>query len=463
MRLSIRWRLVLWNVLGLAVVLAGFAALVYGLMAHTHYDRLDRTVLAEFRDMEEDQPSGEPLRDWMAEIKEHDNFACVLYDAGGKVCERTSDLPPEAIPPAPPAGADPRFLDAAPPGLGRQRVLVGGLRLGGQPYTAILMAPLDDVDRELGLLLWAIFLAVPAALAASGAWSYFMARKALAPMERLRRSTREITAVRLDRRLSVRNAHDELGRLTATINDMIARLERSFAEVRRFTADASHEMRTPLAVIRNEAEVALARPIGEEGCRNLLGSILEEVDRLTRLTDQLLTLAREDADAVLPPQAAVDLAALVRSVVETMRPLAESRGVALTAEAEGPVEVRGDEARLRQVLYNLLDNAIKYTPEGGAVAVRCGRDGGEAVLAVRDTGVGIPPEHLHRVFDRFYRADKARTREQGGAGLGLSIARSIAAAHGGRIELESALGKGATFIVRLPEGGKAPNGEGGAS
>jgi two-component system, OmpR family, heavy metal sensor histidine kinase CusS len=467
MRLNIRWRLALWNVLGLAVVLAGFAVLVYALLAHTHYEHLDRSVLAEFRELEEEQRADEEgrarLRDWIAEVKEHDNFTCVLYDAEGKVYERTRELSDDMAPPAPHADDRRRFFDADFPGLGRQRVLVGELRAGARPFTAVLMAPLEEVDRELGLLLWAILLAVPAALAASGGWSYFMARKALAPMERLRRSTEEITATRLDRRLPIANSHDELGRLTLTINEMISRLERSFVEVRRFTADASHELRSPLAVIRSEAEVALNRPIGEEVCRNLLGSILEEVERLTRLTDQLLVLAREDADAAPRPQGPVDLTALVGVVVENMRPLAESKGIAFTAEADGPVEVRGDEVGLREIVYNLLENAIKYTAGGGEVAVRCGRGGGEAFVVVRDTGVGIAPEHQARVFDRFYRVDRTRSREQGGTGLGLSIARSLAAAHGGSIELESAPGKGATFIVRLPEGGEAPNGEGGTS
>ena len=463
MRLNIRWRLALWNVLGLAVVLAGFAALVYGLAAHTHYEHIDRSLLAEFQELEEEQRPDEEnrarLRDWIAEVKEHNNFICVIYDADGKVYERARELSDGATPPAPHVAGGRRFFDADFPSLGRQRVLVGELRAADNSFAAVLMAPLEEVDRELGLLLWAILLAVPAALSASGGWSYFMACKALAPMEQLRRSTKEITATRLDLRLPVANTHDELGRLTGTINEMITRLERSFAEVRRFTADASHELRTPLAVIRSEAEVALTHPLGEEGSRNLLGSILEEIERLTRLTDQLLTLAREDADAAPRPEA-VDLTTLVSVVVDNMRPLAESKGVTLTVKKDGPVEVRGDGVRLRQVLYNLLDNAIKYTPEGGLVAVRCGRGEGEAFVAVWDTGVGIAPEHQPRVFDRFYRVDKARSREQGGTGLGLSIAQSIVAAHGGRIELDSAPDRGTTFTITLPESPGPPNGPG---
>jgi signal transduction histidine kinase len=232
---------------------------------------------------------------------------------------------------------------------------------------------------------------------------------------------------------------------------MIARLEQSFREVRRFTADASHELRTPLAVIRTEAEVALNQPLSAADNQQLLGSILEECERLTRLTDQLLTLAREDAgSAGLAVRAALDLPALVLGAAETMRALAEVRGVTLTAEANGPLSVQGDEVRLRQVLYNLLDNAIKYTSPGGRVEVAVARQQGFAVVRIRDNGIGIPAEHLSRVFDRFYRVDKARSRAEGGTGLGLSIARSIVTAHDGQIELTSKPGEGTTCTVRLP-------------
>jgi heavy metal sensor kinase len=455
MRLSIRWRLTLWNVLGLAVVLGGFAVLVYGLLARAHYERIDRGLRAEFGELEEDQHLTDEgrgrLRHWIAEAKEHENFFCVVYDARGEVYERTEELSAASVLPAPPVGSEgPRFQDIAVPTLGRQRILAGRLRPGKLAFTVVLMAPLEEVDREMGLVRTALLLAVPAALAVCGGWGYMMARKALAPMERLRRSTEEITASRLDRRLPVANTHDELGRLTQTVNAMIARLERSFAEIRRFTADASHELRTPLTVIRTEAEVTLSKPHDPDECRNLLGSILEECDKLTRLTEQLLTLAREDVGADRPPLERVDLAVVVRGVVEDMRPLAETRGLRLRAEGDGEFPVRGDALRLRQVFVNVVDNAIKYTPAGGEVAVEMGRLDCQLIVTVRDTGIGIAAEHLGRVFDRFYCVDKARSREQGGTGLGLSIAQSIVTAHGGRMELASIPGQGTTCTVRLP-------------
>jgi heavy metal sensor kinase len=271
-------------------------------------------------------------------------------------------------------------------------------------------------------------------------------------MGALRRSTDAVTADRLDRRLPIPNPHDELGRLTQTINAMIARLERSFAEVRRFTADASHELRTPLAALRTEVEVALGKPLGLDDHRQLLGNLLEELGRLSRLTDQLLALSRRDAGVEHFDPATVGLHALVASVVDALRPLAEVKRVGLRLDAEGPVQVTGDEGQLRQVFINLLDNALKYTPEGGVVTVRVGPRGQGGTVVVEDTGIGIAPEHLPHVFDRFYRVDKARSRAEGGTGLGLSIARSIVTAHGGTIELASAPGQGTTCTVTLPLG-----------
>jgi heavy metal sensor kinase len=306
------------------------------------------------------------------------------------------------------------------------------------------------VDRELGRLLTALAMAVPVALVFSGGVSYLLARASLAPVGRLRTLAREVTADRLDRRLEVANPGDELGGLALTINEMIGRLERSFAEVRRFTADASHELRTPLTAIRAEAEVALGRPGMPAEQQALLSSILEECERLHRLTDQLLALSREDAGVAPQTREPLDLTTLVAGVVETMRPLAEAKGLRLLSRGDGPVPVRGDPGRLRQVFFNLLDNAIKYTPGDGEVETCIEARGAAAFVSVRDTGVGIPPEHLPRVFDRFYRVDKARSREIGGTGLGLSIVRSIVTAHGGEIDLKSGPGQGTDCTVRLP-------------
>jgi heavy metal sensor kinase len=455
MTLNIRWRLTLWNTLGLAVMLLAFAALVYGMLRHALYEQLDRRLAGALGQLEEDpRTAAEPdkrVHYWIDEWKEHENLSAVVYGADGNVLERTEQLAGDSVPPTPAvSGSERRTGDRAIPNLGRQRVLEGSLRLGDRPSSIVIMAPLEDVDHELGELRTVLAMAVPIVLLLSGGLGYFLARKALAPMERLRRSTEEITAERLDRRVPVVNPWDELGRLTETFNAMIGRLERSFAEIRRFTADASHELRTPLTAIQTEAEVALAEPLDLAEHQQLLGSILEECGRLTRLTDQLLALAREDARAARQARERVDLAALVGEVAETMRPLADAKLLRLHVEANRATWVLGDAARLREVFFNLIDNGIKYTREGGEIELCVGQNGLEAVVTVRDTGIGIPAEHLPHVFDRFYRVDKARSRAEGGTGLGLSIAQSIAGAHGGRIELASTLGQGTTCTVRLP-------------
>jgi heavy metal sensor kinase len=460
MRLSIRWRLTLWYTLALAMVLLGFSGLVYGLLAHALYERIDDALLAQFRLLQQEE--GDPraaedpakrLRYLIHELQEHAGILCVVYDAQGRVTQHTEEMAAQSVPPAPAAPpGGPQWVDTTNATLGRQRALIGRLHLGGADYTVLLLDGLGDVDRELGELLTVLAMAVPAALVVAGALGYLLARQTLAPLTRLDRLTNEITAERLDRRLPVANPQDELGRLTQTINAMIARLEHSFAEVRRFTADAAHELRTPLTAIRTEAEVSLGKPLTAAEHQQLLGSILEECERLTRLTDQLLTLARGDAGGLRQNRESLDLAALVSTVAETMRPLAEARGLRLCVERDGALPVQGDEAHLREVFYNLVDNAVKYTPAGGSIEVRLRRHDQDAVVTLRDTGVGIPAEHLTHVFERFYRVDRARSRAEGGTGLGLSIAQNIIRAHGGRIELASTPGQGTTCTVTLPTG-----------
>jgi heavy metal sensor kinase len=453
--LSIRWRLTLWNTFALAVVLAGFAALVYGLLARALYQQIDQRLLGGLRQLEQDRrlaadPAGR-LRYWADELREHDNLSCAAYSPGGEILVRTNELAQVSVPAAPAVDAGVRRLsDRDVPIVGRQRVLEAGVWLGDQDGAVVLLAPLEEVDRELARLRTALLMAVPAALAVTGAVAYLLARKALAPVERLRRSTRAITADRLDRRLPVHNPGDEFGGLAQAINDMIGRLERSFTEVRRFTADASHELRTPLTAIRTEAEVALRDPAMPPEQQQLLGSILEECDRLSRLTEQLLALAREDAGAAPSAREPLDLTEVAVEAAETLRPLAEAKNVQLSLPRRDRVGVRGDSSRLRQVFLNLIDNAIKYTHEGGTVEVSCEGHGRNAVVLVHDSGVGIPPEHLPHIFDRFYRVDKARDRGQGGIGLGLSIAQSVVLAHGGRVEVSSVPRQGTTLRVTLP-------------
>jgi signal transduction histidine kinase len=231
---------------------------------------------------------------------------------------------------------------------------------------------------------------------------------------------------------------------------MIARLERSFEETRRFTADAAHELRTPLAVMRSAVEVALRSPREPEHYRRVLCEVLEEIERLSRLAEQLLFLCREDSGLARLASIELRFDDLVRGTVEHMAVVANAKGLALQTGDISPCSIRGDADQLRRLLFNLLDNAIKFTPVGGRVGVTLNRLNGHASVVVSDTGIGISPEQLPRVFDRFYRVDPARGPEADGTGLGLAICRSIAEAHGGRMVIESVPGEGTRATFTLP-------------
>jgi heavy metal sensor kinase len=453
-RLSIRWRLTLWITLALAVVLTCFAALVYGMLHHALFEQTDRSLEAGFGQLRGDPrvetATDERLLYWIDEYKNHQDLFCAVYLPDGTLHARTPGLAKDSVPPLPAGPQDRWVYDDRLPVIGRQRIMAERMRFGGREFVVMLLAPLEAADREMDQVRTVLLAAGLVTLLLSAGLAYWLARKALAPVDKIRRETDAITADRLDQRLVAPNPHDELGRLTRTINAMFARLERSFAEIRRFTADASHELRTPLTALRTEVEVALAKQLSLADHRQLLGGILEELVRLSRLTDQLLTLSRRDAGVEHFTPARLALHSLVAGVVEAMRPLAESRGVLLRLDGDAPVPVAGDEGRLRQVFINVLDNALKYTPEGGTVVVRVEPGDRTGIVTVVDTGIGIPPEHLHLVFDRFYRVDKARTRAEGGTGLGLSIAQSIVKAHGGTIAMSSTVGRGTVCTVALP-------------
>ncbi|HYT88851.1 MAG TPA: heavy metal sensor histidine kinase [Gemmataceae bacterium] len=456
MTLSIRWRLALWFGAVLAVVLIAFGTAVYLTMRHHALGRIDQGLSEELADVLAEVGRAQTevdLSEWLERrFAHHEGFDFQITRPSGDRFFANRRLAGAALP-LPDAvylSDSPFYRDVSTEGGKRWRVVSVQVRGPRNLLTVQVARSLAGFDHESKELLLTMLLIGPLMLLVAVGGGYFLARRALAPVDQLRRRTQEITADRLDRRLPVANPGDELGLLGQTINEMIGRLERSFAEIRRFTADASHELRTPLTAIRTEAEVALRSNGVPAEQQQLLGSILEECGRLTRLTEQLLTLSREDAGIGRPGPAPVDLAALLHGVTETMRPVAEAKGVRLQVDIAGPLWVQGDGIRLPQVFFNLLDNALKYTLEGGSVQVRGEARGAAVVATVRDTGEGIAPEHLPHVFDRFYRVDKARSREQGGTGLGLSIAKSIVAAHGGQIELDSARGRGTTCTVTLP-------------
>jgi len=318
--------------------------------------------------------------------------------------------------------------------------------------TSILVVgrPADVVISALSALRNTLLLAVPLTLLLSAGGGLFLIRRALRPVDTMIATTRTIEETDLSRRISVQS-HDELGRLSQTLNSMLNRLEEAFARQRQFTDDASHELRTPLSVIEAEATLALRRDRTAEEYRETLATIAEESVSMHRLINQLLTLARSDAtDQESLETEDFDLGAIIIDVAAALRPLAQERSIALSTETS-PLHVMGDPIRVRRLIVNLMDNAIRYTEPSGLVTATLVKEGGLAVFRVKDTGIGIAPEHLDTVFERFARADSSRHRgsEANGSGLGLAICRQIVQLHGGTIEVESTPGQGSIFTVRL--------------
>lgn len=447
-RLSIRWRIALWNTAAFAVILLGFGLAVYGLLRKTHYDQVDRRLQAQFCDLTNHSVgTGNPWGPLLAQ--KNGGYSAYVLDKDRQVVEQAGNLSREdmAVVDAP-NGEAPRFDTDYLPGAGHVRRLIAWMPNVEPERTVVILADLEHVDEELWEVIRTLLITTPITLLAAASIAYFLAYKALSPVDGLRRMTNEITAERLDRRLPIRNPADELGLLAQTINSMIARLERSFSEIRRFTADASHELRTPVSVIRSEAELGLAAAHCSEPARKRFESIVEECGRLADLTTQLLALCREEAGLTQMRRAPVHLRSLISDSVAIMRPLAEAKQQELVVDIQDDAVILGDAERLRQVFCNLLENAIKYTPGGGRLSVTLVRHNSEAVLTIEDNGIGISSEDLPRVFDRFYQTTPGRS--EGGAGLGLSIVKSIVTAHQGRIEVASKVGSGSVFNVFLP-------------
>lgn len=316
-------------------------------------------------------------------------------------------------------------------------------------------ASYEHMEDALHGLALALALGLPLTIAVAITGGYWLMRRAFKPVDEITRSAERITSRNLNERLPGTRTGDELERLSVALNRMIARLEESFLYVSRFTADASHELRTPLTILRGELEAAAGQPQVAPELRETIGSALEETERLSRIVESLMAISRLDAGEARMERGILDLAELVAGTTEQMRLLAVDKDVALRCESRGRVRVEGDRARLKQVIVNLVDNAIKYTPAGGVVDVEICATNGRATLEVSDNGVGIPAEALPHIFERFYRVDKARSRQMGGAGLGLSIVKAIVTAHGGQVRVESVEGKGSRFLVDLPVAGEA--------
>jgi len=321
---------------------------------------------------------------------------------------------------------------------------------GGRQFTVITAQSLDGVSADLRTLRDVLAFAVPLLIAIAAVGGYLLASRSLRPIGWMATQSRRISGHNLDSRLDIGDAADELATLASSFNELLSRLDQSFDSMRRFVADASHELRTPISVIRGEADVALSHDRSPAEYRESLAIILDESRRISRLVDDLLNLARADAGHVKLQLQEFYFNDLLTECCRSVQALAAARHIQLECECPDDVPFRGDEELLRRLVVNLLDNEIRYTPVGGHVAASLNANGSELRIQVSDSGAGIPAEAVPHVFERFYRADKARSRQEGGFGLGLAIVKWIAESHKGEVDLATGPGMGSTFTVKLP-------------
>ncbi len=473
---SVRTRLTLWYVGVLALVLLTFSIGVHILLAHNLQQRLDtelhNTIVTLTEMIERERAEGETSSEAAKSVLE-EVYAPLqtifIYDSQGQLAANKPAVTGAALTLSLPLAANIsdnvsfatlpiKQNDKAEMRVARQAI---HLKADSSPYFIIVAQPLESLTAELILVRKIFYLVVPLALLLAGAGGWLLARKSLAPVVEMSAQARQLSAENLNERLPVANPRDELGQLAATFNDLLGRLNSSFERQRQFMTDASHELRTPLYVARTAAEVTLEQPARNEAeYRDALAMIAAQTQRLTRIVEDMFTLARADAGQRELLITDFYLDELMTETSRAVSVLAQNKGINFSWEIMPNIQQRGDEELLRQMLLNLLDNAIKYTPAGGSIHLSLASTNSGDEIVVTDTGIGIPAAAQPHIFDRFYRVDKARTRtEEGngsGTGLGLAIARWIAEAHQGSLVLRRSDESGSVFVVILPNTFHAP-------
>jgi heavy metal sensor kinase len=451
---SIRVRLTGWYTVVLSLMLVVYASATFVAVRHEFLEQFDEQLHDDFETAEGFlTPAPEGRIVWSGD-RHHDpdndeDRGSDVWAVNGEQIFRSgasAALPPVALAAT---RAQPRYESLVANGR-RWRTLTGTSLVGGRAVVLRVSRSEERLRQQLWEVLVVLVFGLPLVVVLAGVGGYVLARRALTPIDHLASEARRITADRLHERLSVPNQHDEIGRLAAVINDTFARLESSFEQLRRFTADASHELRTPLSVIRGIGEAGLGETRTPAEYKEAMGSMLEEVDRLTNLVDTLLRLSHGDAGTVRLSREAIDLGQLTRDVVSSLGILAEERNQRLAVDVADGVSVNADRLVLREAVTNVVDNAIKYSPQGSNIDVRVHANGNQALLTVADEGPGIDAEHRERIFDRFFRLDEARSRDSGGTGLGLAIAKWAVEVNGGHISVETGANGGSVFRIVLP-------------
>lgn len=453
---SIRVRLTAWYAVVLALMLVVYATATFVAVRHEFFEQFDDQLHDDFETAEGHLTSSDDGRVVWAGDRRHDhdpdddeNRGSDVWLASGEQVYRSgasASLPPVALATT---TAQRRYESIVANGR-PWRTLTGTSLVSGRAVVLRVSRAETHLRNQLWEILVVLVLGLPIVVVLAGAGGYLLARRALTPIDHLASEAMRITAERLHERLSVPNQHDEIGRLAAVINETFARLESSFDQLRRFTADASHELRTPLSVIRGIGEAGLGETRTPAEYKEAMGSMLEEVNRLTHLVDTLLRLSRGDAGTVRLAREAVDIGQLTRDAVSSLGILAEERNQRVTVDAGEGMAVTADRLVLREAVTNVVDNAIKYSPRDSTIHIRVHADDHEVHLTVADEGPGIAAEDRQRIFDRFFRLDEARSREHGGAGLGLAIAKWAVEVNGGRITVANGAKGGSVFRIVLP-------------
>jgi heavy metal sensor kinase len=456
MTLPIRLRLTAWYFAVLAVVLSAFGVSAYLAMRHSIRKTVDEELQVRAEGVHQliertvqrgakgDLPEG---------LREHTELRAggallQVSDAQGNWLYRSkvmSDYGVPRIPTTSPKVTEYRGNDVP------LRIWNQVVNVAGEPYFIQSAFEMDDFYEALYHFELLLYIAIPSLLICAALGGYWISTRALSPVDQITRTARTISAQNLSSRLVVPPTGDELQRLSETLNGMLDRLESAFKKITQFTADASHELRTPVAVMRTRAELSLRKARSADEYRDVISEVLAELEKTSGLIEQLMFLARADSGAETLHFADTNVTEVLREACHQGSALAEAKQISFQ-EFISPdsMWIRGDASSLRRLFLILIDNAVKYTPANGHVEVSLQRNNGYAIAQVKDTGIGIAETDLPNVFERFYRADKARNRELGGVGLGLSIGRWITEVHSGTIEVQSAPGRGSVFQIRLP-------------